>query len=292
MNWLYLVQQISTDVVARLSAAGLPPLLEGAILIGPQHTAENASPNRIWFVPKGSTFTPRDASMRQGVNARAVPEGAGVLGIAVTVSGRAYTTATVTVSAPDLAGGVQATATATLGDAGVARIRMTAIGSGYTSTPTVTITGDGTGATATAILAPTTEQLAAMHQRPLWTEWNSYEVHLWGATYVPATPPATGWQIAASADTDWDATATLYEVVLQSLAVLAHGVHRVGPMQWVSSQPQAPKLNTIGRYATMTLELATPVPDVLLATPAVGVVGSITTSMQLPDGTTGQGCAD
>jgi len=53
---------------------------------------------------------------------------------------------TVTISAPQLAGGVQATATAkTNGDA-IVSITMTNKGSGYTSNPTVTITGSGTGA--------------------------------------------------------------------------------------------------------------------------------------------------
>ena len=64
------------------------------------------------------------------------------------------TTATVAISAPDLAeaaGGVQATATATIAGGNVTAIVVTHPGFGYTGTPTVTITANGTGAlTATA----------------------------------------------------------------------------------------------------------------------------------------------
>lgn len=282
MNWLYLVQTISSDVVARIADAGLPALVDGAILLGPEHVAENASPNRIVFVPRSSRFTPRDSSMRAGTAAQQVPQGAGVLAITPTQRGTGYTAATVTVSAPDLAGGVQATATASIGDGALSRVTMTAMGSGYTATPTVTISGDGSGATASATLAPTSEQLAAMHQRPLWTESCLFDVHIWGCTYDNETPPFA----APNPDTDWDATATLYLILLQSLRVLATGVHRVTSLQWLSSQPDATKLQTLGRYATLQLEIDTSVPDVLLATPPVGTVSSATVALELPDGTT------
>jgi len=72
----------------------------------------------------------------------------------VTAGGSGYTTATVAFSAPDLAGGVQATGSVIL-NAGVCEtIQMTNVGSGYTSEPTATITGDGTGAEAVSVLAP------------------------------------------------------------------------------------------------------------------------------------------
>ncbi len=60
-TWVALVAAISADVVNRLALAGLPPLtLEidgsaGAIQIGPQFVAEQSSPPRILFVPKGWT---------------------------------------------------------------------------------------------------------------------------------------------------------------------------------------------------------------------------------------------
>ena len=59
--------------------------------------------------------------------------------------------ATVAISAPDLAtsaGGVQATATATIDGGNVTAIVVTHPGFGYTGTPTVTITANGTGALA------------------------------------------------------------------------------------------------------------------------------------------------
>lgn len=77
--------------------------------------------------------------------------------IAVTAGGSGYTTATVTIAAPDatnvggLSGGdVQATATANISGGEITSITITNRGLRYSSNPTVTITGDGTGATATA----------------------------------------------------------------------------------------------------------------------------------------------
>jgi hypothetical protein len=52
---------------------------------------------------------------------------------------------TVTISAPQLAGGIQATATARTNGDVITSITMTNKGSGYTQEPTVTVTGSGTG---------------------------------------------------------------------------------------------------------------------------------------------------
>jgi hypothetical protein len=78
--------------------------------------------------------------------------GQGVGSIAVDVGGTGYTLPTVTISAPDDADGVQATATAVVSGGVVTSITVTEEGSGYTSPPTVTIGGAGIGATATATL--------------------------------------------------------------------------------------------------------------------------------------------
>ncbi len=79
--------------------------------------------------------------------------GAGVGSITLGAGGTGYTTApTVTLSAPQQAGGVQATATATVSAGAVTGFTVTNPGSGYTSAPTVTIGGPGTGATGTATL--------------------------------------------------------------------------------------------------------------------------------------------
>ena len=70
----------------------------------------------------------------------------------ITAAGSGYTSATVTFSAAP-AGGITATATATVGGGAVTAITITNPGNGYTSAPTITIGGDGSGATATSTLA-------------------------------------------------------------------------------------------------------------------------------------------
>jgi len=95
----------------------------------------------------------------------------GVGAISISVQGSGYTVApTVTISAPDIVGGTQATATATIsgdtaplynGDGYVVSITITEAGTGYTSAPTVsiaapdTVINHGTGATATATISDT-----------------------------------------------------------------------------------------------------------------------------------------
>ena len=74
--------------------------------------------------------------------------------ITITNGGTGYTTATVTISAPDVqpfggVAGTQATATATINAGVITAITITNAGTLYSSA-TVTITGDGSGATATA----------------------------------------------------------------------------------------------------------------------------------------------
>ncbi len=282
MFWLYLVQTISTDVVARMATAGVAPLVDGAILLGPEHVAENASPNRIVFVPKGSTYSPRDAAAGRGILAPSIPAGAGVLSVLTTCGGRGYTTATVSVSAPDLAGGVQATATAVLSSGVVHRVQMTKMGSGYTAPPTVTITGDGTGATALAVLAPTAEKLAAMQATAIWTEHQQYEVHLWGCTYTQDVPPVA----ATDPNLDWDATAALGQILVQSLNELCHGIYKLEPLVWQSSLPTASKLQILGRYATLGLTIDVPVPEVSLEFAPLGTHPQPAVSLLLPDGST------
>jgi hypothetical protein len=82
------------------------------------------------------------------------PSTAGVLSIAVLTPGSGYTTATVTLGAPNLITGVQATATPNIVAGAITSYTVTLAGSGYYIIPSVTITGDGTGATAVATLAP------------------------------------------------------------------------------------------------------------------------------------------
>lgn len=89
-----------------------------------------------------------------GAAATAVLSGAGVTATNITAGGSGYTTATVTFSAPQVAGGVTATGTAVLSSRGIEEITVTAGGAGYTVAPTITFTGGGgTGATATATVS-------------------------------------------------------------------------------------------------------------------------------------------
>lgn len=80
-----------------------------------------------------------------------------ITSVAVTGGGSGYTTATVTISAPDaVEGGTQAVATATIGGGQITSISVTVAGSGYVAEPTVAITGDGAAATAMAVVSPHT----------------------------------------------------------------------------------------------------------------------------------------
>lgn len=76
--------------------------------------------------------------------------------IVVGEPGSGATSVTVTIGAPDQAGGIQATASAVLNAGVITAIQITNPGSGYTYAPSVSFTHDGTGSepTATAVLAP------------------------------------------------------------------------------------------------------------------------------------------
>ena len=67
-----LVSQISDDVVASLSAAGYPPLTDGAILLGRQYVFEASAPPRIIFIPMRSTFPAKDVYNRSTASSAAV----------------------------------------------------------------------------------------------------------------------------------------------------------------------------------------------------------------------------
>ncbi len=89
----------------------------------------------------------------------------GVLLNAITNAGSGYTlpAPAVTISAPNVTGGVNATATSTLSTTGtVIGITITNHGSGYTSTPTITIAAPTSGTTATAT-AITTEDMTTQY---------------------------------------------------------------------------------------------------------------------------------
>tara|TARA_R100001594_G_scaffold9166_1_gene22620 strand:+ start:2655 stop:6470 length:3816 start_codon:yes stop_codon:yes gene_type:complete len=88
----------------------------------------------------------------------------GVLINAITNAGSGYTsTPTVTISAPNVTGGVNAKAVATVSTSGtITGLAITDHGSGYTSTPTITIAAPASGTTATAT-AITTEDMTTQY---------------------------------------------------------------------------------------------------------------------------------
>lgn len=100
---------------------------------------------------------------------RLPPNSAAVASGLVTSGGAGYTTATVTIGAPDSVqlGTEQATATAVLSGGQVVSITITNAGAGYVAVPTVTIDGDGTGAAVTAVLEPHTTTVVEQEVYPL-----------------------------------------------------------------------------------------------------------------------------
>lgn len=94
---------------------------------------------------------------------------AGLASATVASAGSGYTTATVTISAPDgtVRNLVQATATANVGGGQITSITITNPGAGYVATPTITITGNGTGAAAMAALTTHTVAMAGQEVYPI-----------------------------------------------------------------------------------------------------------------------------
>lgn len=57
------VSAISDDVVAGLSVMGLPPLTDGAILLGSAMVAQTSAPPRVVFEPVSTRFGPADRAL-------------------------------------------------------------------------------------------------------------------------------------------------------------------------------------------------------------------------------------
>ncbi len=254
MSVVSLVASISADVVTKWAAAGKPALVDGGIVIGRVRVDENSAPPRVIFIPKGSRFAPRStptASSAQNAGSAQAP-GGGVKSYTMTGYGGGYTSPTVTVGAPDVAGGVQATATAILTSNGaISKIVPAVVGSGYRSAPIVTVTdgGPGTGAGASANLDRTPQALATIQQRSIQTEWVQFEVHVWNV----ASP--------ADANNDFDEAQLLYRQVIASTHLLAPGVYGLSPGRWIDSAPNSTQIDLFGHLYVFGLEFATPLTD-------------------------------
>lgn len=153
------IPAVSTSVGATIVDAAWGPVMEVTTIdsenvLARQFGRPNASNATSWFTAANFlSYSNNLLVVRTDTNLQrnAVTELTGsITAINITAGGSGFTTATVTISAPQTAGGIQATATATVSGGAVTSITITNPGSGYTSA-TVTITG-GTGATATAVV--------------------------------------------------------------------------------------------------------------------------------------------
>lgn len=89
------------------------------------------------------------------LNAVATRQGK-VTALTIENGGAGYITVpTISIAAPDVVGGIQATATATINGGAITAVTITNPGFGYTTQPQVTITGDGNDAVITATVALT-----------------------------------------------------------------------------------------------------------------------------------------
>lgn len=93
--------------------------------------------------------------------------------------------------------------------------------------------------------------------RTIWQETKLFTVHVWGVTFFNGKPKP-------NSDTDWDYAEAMYQIVLQSMFVLAPGRHRVGPGKWVDSLASSGTVDTIGREMMFKVEIDTPVLDATL----------------------------
>ena len=111
----------------------------------------------------------------------AIGTGYGVGSYTVQAGGAGFTSANVTVSPPDVPGGIQATATAVVGGGLVTAINPVVVGSGYLNQPTVTITGNGANAQANCTLANVTNYMyfCTNNYDGVHNIWNKVATQAW-----------------------------------------------------------------------------------------------------------------
>jgi len=257
-------------------------LADGGIVIGKVKDDENWSPPRVVFIPRGSRFGPRSAASGRSTSPQTSnPLGAAVRSFSMTCYGGGYSsTPTVIISAPDLAAGTQAAALPDVTSNGsIRRLILTTPGSGYLSPPTVTITDPtGSGATANANLGPAPEALAIANQRPLWTDFTTFEVRVWASTLTATTP--------GSYEADFDLGQMIYQAVMTAAYRVAPGnISTVGNGVWLDSLPNATQMDLDGHCFRFALEFATPVLDVQVGTVNPGM--SVNATLGFVDSSTG-----
>lgn len=251
------VALISADVVEKLAAGNRAPLVDGQIVIGTARREENVAAPRIVFIPQGFRYGPPSPGHNFEPLAPTNPlvPGQAIRSYGMRAMGSGYSalTTTVTISAPDVLGGTQATARAYVTAGGhVAAVIPTNVGTGYTSPPTVTIIGSGTGAEAFARLGATPGARTFATSRPFLTCWHKFSVECWGVTSVGGEP-------SPDDDLDYDASQELADQVLATCQKIAAGVHTEAGGDWLDAASGATSIDRVGRACKFTLEIATPV---------------------------------
>lgn len=281
---LVLVQAISADFVERLAESGLPPLTVGGIQMGPQYLAENQNTApAVTFVPRGSIFTaPSQGTKGPSPLANSSPSpiapavgGSGVLGIILTAAGNGYVAPVVGISAPDIAGGVNAVAVAYVGEGGIlAYVSVTNPGTGYLNPPVVLITdgGPGVGAAGVSRLAPSPEALAEIQTRALDTDMQHFDVYIRGVTFTAGKP-------TPNPDTDYGFSKLMYQCLKQTMQALMAGRHKFDRGTWASGEPGATLVDSYGRTFVVTLAIDTPTLDVTLPFVPRGTMAEVTVQL-------------
>jgi hypothetical protein len=270
-----LVTAISNDVVAKLAAAGYPPLIDGQIVLGRVHVAENTSAPRIVFVPKGSVFGPKDPASRSAISSSSA--GFGVRRVELSSYGAGYTSApTVTLSGAYGSGtGAVAIANVNTLAGVVTSVTMSVTGSGYQTPISVSISGGGgSGAQASAVPEPPSDWRTIFQWRSVATDEIVFEVNCWGVQYTNGQPnpdPNTGG--------DFNFTQALYQQVVTSVHDLCAGICKFGPGQWVDQLPNSTQLVKFGSWYRFTVSIMTPVLDVLLPYVPTGTVSANTLTL-------------
>lgn len=267
MSIIDIVDAISADVAAKIKAAGLPALVDsGQIAIGLDHAVETSAPPRIVFIPHSFRFETRSNPVAYAPQQSSQSPGSGIRSYPMLQYGGGYdNTTTVTVGPPDVAGGVQAQATATVTSNGaISRVVPSVVGSGYINPPTVTINGIGTGAACAAFLQQPVTAQAVKTQTAFLTEWHKFEVHVWGVNSISGHPAPDGGVL------DYSATQSLYAQVLASAQAVFPNMFKASGGAWLDASTSDMLRVVLGKGVSFFLEVSIPV----LREPLVPITGA------------------
>jgi len=121
---------------------------------------------------------------------------------------------------------------------------------------------------------PSAEILSQWQQRSIATDFKTFEIHCWGINPAPESETA-----------DFDSTEVLYDQVIASTHKLTVGSYALGAGKWTDSQVSASQLYRSGREFVFSIEIGTPVLDILLPYAPNGTgPGPMTVKLQPADG--------